>query len=69
MSQDSPETFEYRNISVRRIHRGAFATGGGLPAGHFAWRARVDAQGKSRSVTANSVADVKEKIDAILDAE
>jgi hypothetical protein len=66
---ETPENFEYRNIGVRRIQRGVFSTGSGGPPSPHAWRARVDARGKSRSVSADSVMQIKEKIDAILDGD
>jgi hypothetical protein len=66
--ENSPESFEYRNVSVRRIRRGAFSFGSQKSSSRYAWRARVDARGRSHSVSAESVADIKEKIDAILDA-
>jgi hypothetical protein len=69
MTTETMENFEYRNIGVRRIQRGAFLTGSGAPVSLYAWRARVDARGKSRSVSADSVTQIKEKIDAILDAD
>jgi len=65
---ESPESFEYRNVSVRRIQRGAFSFGSQKSSSRYAWRARVDAMGRSQSVSAESVAEIKEKIDAILEA-
>jgi hypothetical protein len=63
----SPESFEYRGVNVRRILRGAFS-GGQESSSRYAWRARVEAHDSARSVSAESVAEIKEKIDAILDA-
>ncbi len=65
---ESPESFEYRCVSVRRIQRGAFSSAIQQSGSRYAWRARVDAMGRSQSVSAESVAEIKEKIDAILDA-
>ena len=66
-AEQSPESFEYRGVSVRRILRGAFS-GDQKSANRYAWRARVEARGTARSVSAESVPEIKEKIDAILDA-
>jgi hypothetical protein len=66
--EESPESFEYRTVSVRRIQRGAFSFGSQESSSRYAWRARVDAMGRSQSVSAESVAEIKEKIDAILDS-
>jgi hypothetical protein len=51
---------------VRRILRGAFS-GDQKSSNRYAWRARVEAHGNARSVSAESVPEIKEKIDAILD--
>jgi hypothetical protein len=64
--EESPESFEYRGVRVRRILRGAFS-GDQKSANRYAWRARVEAHGNARSVSAESVPEIKEKIDAILD--
>jgi hypothetical protein len=65
-ANESPESFEYRGVSVRRILRGAFS-GDQKSSNRYAWRARVEAHGNARSVSAESVPEIKEKIDAILD--
>jgi hypothetical protein len=67
MSAMPPEaqTFEYRGATVRRIQRVALNAG---PI-KYAWRARVDVGNKGQSVTANSVAEIGDKIDAILDGK
>ena len=65
-ANESPESFEYRGVSVRRILRGAFS-GDQKSANRYAWRARVEAHDNARSVSAESVPEIKEKIDAILD--
>jgi hypothetical protein len=62
---DPAQTFEYRGASVRRIQRVALSSG---PV-KYAWRARVDVGNKGQSVTADSVAEIGDKIDAILDAK
>jgi len=59
------QTFEYRGATVRRIQRVAL---NGDPI-KYAWRARVDVGNKGQSVTANSVAEIGDKIDAILDGK
>jgi hypothetical protein len=64
--EESPESFEYRGVRVRRILRGAFS-GDQKSSNRYAWRARVEAHGNARSVSAESVPEIKEKIDAILD--
>jgi hypothetical protein len=56
-------SFEYRGITVRRIQRVARAA----ETVKFAYRARVDVGAKGHSVTADSVAEIGDKIDAILD--
>jgi len=65
-ADEPPESFEYRGVSVRRILRGAFS-GDQKSSNRYAWRARVEAHGNARSVSAESVPEIKEKIDAILD--
>ena len=65
-ANESPESFEYRGVSVRRIRRGAFS-GDQKSSNRYAWRARVEAHDNARSVSAESVPEIKEKIDAILD--
>ncbi len=65
-ANESPESFEYRGVSVRRILRGAFS-GDQKSGNRYAWRARVEAHGSARSVSAESVPEIKEKIDEILD--
>ena len=65
-AEQPPESFEYRGVSVRRILRGAFS-GDQKSAKRYAWRARVEAHDNARSVSAESVPEIKEKIDAILD--
>jgi hypothetical protein len=59
------QSFEYRGVTVRRIQRVATAVG----TVTFAWRARVDVGSRGHSVTANSVAEVGDKIDTILDGK
>jgi hypothetical protein len=58
-------SFEYRAVTVRRIQRVASAAG----IVKYAWRARVDVGSKGHSVTADSVAEIGDKIDAILDGK
>jgi hypothetical protein len=62
---DQSQTFEYRGATVRRIQRVALNDG---PV-KYAWRARVDVGNKGQSVTADSVAEIGDKIDAILDGK
>jgi hypothetical protein len=60
---ESAQSFEYRGVTVRRIQRVARSA----EIVKYAWRARVDVGSKGHSVTADSVAEVGDKIDAILD--
>ncbi len=62
---DQAQTFEYRGATVRRIQRVAVNSS---PI-KYAWRARVDVGNKGQSVTAYSVAEIGDKIDAILDGK
>jgi hypothetical protein len=59
------QSFEYRGVTVRRIQRVATAVG----TVKFAWRARVDVDSRGHSVTADSVAELGDKIDTILDGK